>query len=320
MLFHKRKFLFGIFVFIISVYFALVGAGCTASADENVFTVKFINSGSGVCVLFNLPDGKTMLFDAPFETEKEVNEIKQTIKDCGKDKIDYLLLPCPKEDNNVGASLLADNIEIDAVYIPNLNNYELFPDFAEQISVLKNHGVCVEKFAMSKVLSGERWFAAFLSPDNNNPINDIFCEDVSETDVKDLSPVVYLDICGVSFVFSFEASVSQEKFVVDNYKSGIYKLLFDNNISVNLNEVDFLSLGGGGSSNSSCEDYLKLLVADNIVIPVNKKSFGSVSTKVLERIELCCPDSSVLRTDYFGNISIKIEENGSYVIRTGENI
>lgn len=306
---------FSIIGFLLTLIFTLCIVSCKGSALDIPFTVKFLSVPNGDAVVFNLPNGETLMVDTGDGSEYSNSIIKDALNKSGKDKIDYLILSHPDTAHYGGLNWLIDGFEISKAYLPNIPDTTHFAKYNESLVKLNESGTKTETFSIGKYISGENFTAIFLSPNPNSEV-DI----TSESSINNLSPIIYIDIYGVRIVLSGDAEESEEKFAVNSYKSNLYNALYKSVCKVNLNEVDFLMLGNGGGNNSTCEEYAELLKPKNAVISVSKSAYGSVSSSVIERVCKFSPTASLLRTDVVGSIELEISSNGTFAIKTGDKI
>lgn len=300
---------------ITALIFVLLSISCSAGASDSSFTVKFLSLTDGDSFMLNFPDGKVMLIDTGDGTEYSNDLIKSSLKEIGASKIDYLLLSHPDTTHYLGTESVLSEYKIDKAYIPNISNLNALPKYNGVITSLTDSGTIFENPLIGKYIVGENYKVAFLSPNYSESINEF-----TESKLNNLSPIIYIEILGVRFIFSGDADISQERFVVDCYKTSTYNILFKKIGGINLSEIDFMLLGDGGSANATSDEYLKVIKPKNAVISVSKNLYSSVSSATLSRLSNISPNVNILRTDINGSIRIKIDNNKAYEIKTGETI
>ena len=93
------------------------------------------------------------------------------------------------------------------------------------------------------------------------------------------------------------------------YQNGLYNTIY-NNLSINLENVDYLKLSHHGSDDSSCEEFLTLLKPKNVIISVGaNNSYGHPTSETLQLLDEVVKDYNLYRTDRNGNILVKVIDN-----------
>lgn len=284
--------------------------------------VQYINVGEGDSILIKFPDDKLMLIDTADIVSKNVNKIENIIKRYSKDKIDYLVLTHPDVDHVGNAQKIIEDFSIGTAYIPLILEPSLFTAFNDAVNVLNEKQVKTVISKYGDLIEGENYFVAFLSPlpvgmkdSAYGDFNGAIAPTGRQTD--NLSPIIYVDIKGVRFLFTGDASSDQEEIVIDRFKTGVYSEMFGHyNKNVNLFNVDFLKVSNHGASSATCERFLETVSPDNAIISVGGTNYyGNPSSDVLMRIVENNEDCNILRTDAHGNIRILINEYGKYTTK-----
>ena len=93
--------------------------------------------------------------------------------------------------------------------------------------------------------------------------------------------------------------------------------IFANDDEVNLDGVDFLRVGHHGSSDSTSAVLLTTLKPLNAVISVGGANmYGHPDTETLKRLVASNDKIEIYRTDVYGTISVRIDQNGKTKIIT----
>ena len=287
------------------------------------FSVNFIDVGEGDCIFIQFNDGKTMLIDSGDKNENLSNKIVDFIKKKSVDKIDYFLLTHPDSDHIGNALDIIENFDIGVMFLPDitLGNLSLFPLYQEILDKINQKEIAVNTSDCYDLVKENDYFFAFLSPSPKAFLDSsyrdfLMTETPSSTQVNALSPIVYLDIDGVRFIFTGDAPFSQEKVALSLNR--INKVYYQKQgISVNLENIDFLKVGHHGANDSSSWDFLETLTPKNFVISVAGNNFyGHPTTEVLERILTVNPNGKIYRTDVHGTISVLIDDDGQINVQT----
>jgi competence protein ComEC len=129
---------------------------------------------------------------------------------------------------------------------------------------------------------------------------------------------VYLEYKGVRFLFTGDNSSQKEQKLINDYKSGaIERFLFNKEVTVNLESIDFLKVAHHGSDDSTCADFLALTRPKNAIISVGGNNiYGHPSTSTLVKLEVANENVNVLRTDVKGTISVMVNKQGIVNVQT----
>lgn len=321
-----------IIVLILAFIGMLTCCGCEQSTITESsavdFCVSFIDVGQGDSIFIKLPDNKTMLIDTGFSdvAQNNFSAICDNINAFGRDKIDFLILTHPDNDHIGNAVKIIERYEIGKCYLPFVTKEKMqyFPLLESASSLLALREVETIISDNYKYIKGDRYQIAFLSPfpsgledssyDKLNASN--FPEDYL---VNDVSPIIYANICGVKFMFTGDAGISQEKLVVNNFRSGVYSSIFSRyGINVDIKRIDYLKVSHHGAQDCSGYDFISEVYPSNAVISCGGDNYyGHPSTAVLETLITVNSDCNILRTDICGTISVKgIGDNVSVVLQS----
>jgi competence protein ComEC len=283
---------------------------------EELGCINYIDVGDGECIFVRFPDGKDMLIDCGGkEYENKVKEVLD--ENCGE-KVDYLVLTHPDSAHIGNAKTIINSYGIGKLFVPKILEENL-ASFLEYKSILD----LVEQKKIEKTYSsyydyivGEGYAVAFLSPKYKMGSYDRFNASVAPTEsqINDLSPIIYLDIYGVRTLLTGDAGELEEKTVLDLNSIGFYKEYFSTyNIDVKLENLDFLKVSDGGAQDCSTSEFLNLLRPKKAVFLVSGGS-GKPTGSVLKRLQVANENYEILRTDVTGSITVKISENGQLIL------
>ena len=108
---------------------------------------------------------------------------------------------------------------------------------------------------------------------------------------NDNSNVIYTELNGYKFMFMGDASINNEKEILNKY---------------NLPDIDILKVGHHGSRTSSGKEFINEINPKYSVISVGKNNrYGHPNKEVLNTLE----NSKIYRTDENGSIMFKIKNN-----------
>lgn len=326
----KRSLIF----LIVFIYIMISLSGCkntvppvkTPIAHTN-FSVNFLDVGQGDCIFIRLPDGKNMIIDCGVNDfyQENINLIMSFLREYSVNCIDFLILTHPDIDHIGNALSIINNFTINEIYIPSIRDdmLELFSEYDKILKLVNEKNIPNKISNYFCSIKGENYAFAFLSPVPkglpDSSYDDLIMNQVpSDSDINNLSPIIYFECFGKRFLFTGDAQTKQEKVVINNYKVGIYNLIFSkDNISVSLENIDYLKLSHHGSEDASCEEFLQLTNPKNTIISVGNSNFyGHPSSKTLERLMSACPNTKILRTDRLGSISIYKKDNSEFNLST----
>ena len=177
----------------------------------------------------------------------------------------------------------------------------------EILNLIEQKQIQYEYSTFPTKIVGDNYHFAFLSPQNDgrSSYDKILQNQIpTSEDINNLSPILYFSCFGKRFIFTGDAQAQEERYLLENVKSGIYNHYY-NDLSVNLVDVDYLKLSHHGSMDASCDEFLSLLSPKNVIISVGKYNyFGHPSSETLIRLENICNEYNLYRTDQQGTICI----------------
>ena len=309
--------------------FCIFICGCSPLPEQKIsvyegFSVHYLDVGQGDCIFIRLPDGKNMLIDTGINDEREdvIKYIKTYLNAYSVTKIDYLVLTHPDADHVGNAYGIIDSYKIGTAFIPFVSSavMDTFPLYERAENKLKENGVQTVVSEIFRCVKGEGYAFAFLSPaplgSSQSSYGDLNGAIVPEGSVvNNVSPIIYLQVENTRFLFAGDALKSQENYILDNYRSGLYSSFFNSlGISINLSGIDYLKIGHHGADNATGEDFLALLMPANAIISVgNENAYGHPSSTVQERLLNANPAYTLYRTDRFGTVVVH-KKNGAMVV------
>ena len=322
---HKRKTLaLMLVIFIATVLFASckddVLPKTSYRDNSGEFSVHFLDVGQGDCALIYFPDGKTMLIDTGNGKEENNEYILEFLDGFGIDNIDFLVLTHPDIDHIGGVTAIAQNISVSLAYVPFILNLNNFLDYKTGVDALTAKGTTLKTSCTYEKIVGNDYTVAFLTPyppDFNESSYDYINKDYpTESEINNVSPLIYVEYKGVRFLFTGDAGASEEQFLLDDEWKivGLFEML---DVNVNLDSIDFLKVAHHGSNDSTSENFIKRLTPKNAIISVGGlNSYGHPSSKVLQRLNEFSPAHNLYRTDVYGTISVFVDSKASIKVVT----
>ena len=316
-LFLKR--VIGIIVLLITLFnFGLFG--CSNDNENqpfpiiNEFCVYYLDVGEGDCIFINLPDGKRMVIDTGLYSNDNYNKLKNLLTQYNVSKIDYLVLTHPDADHIGNAFSIIQDYTVEKAFVPDIYNKQLYTEFNGVFNMLIENGCQITYPSVYTFIEGEEYYIAFLSPNYTESIgyysyfNSL--EQPNSEQVNNLSPIIYLEYKGVTFLFTGDANYKQEQIFIEYKKIGLFNFIHK---PINLDDIDFLKVGHHGAEDCTSEEFVYAINPQNAVISVGGNNiYGHPSTKTISRLCNQNINVNVLRTDVCGTIAVGVNQSGEY--------
>ena len=328
----RQSFIFKviILIYICSSLFSFIGCKQSIPPINDVdvhsdFSVNFLDVGQGDCIYIRLPDGKNMLIDCGINdsNNENINYIKNYLNEYDVNTIDYFVLTHPDLDHVGNAEEVIKNFSIGKMFIPKIHQAQLqnFQTFEKVLEIIDQKQIEFEYSSLKTQIVGSDYYFAFLSPQNDHRSSyDKILQNFIPTsgDINNLSPIIYFSCFDKRFVFTGDAESQEEKYVIENFKSGIYNI-YHSNLEIDLSNIDYLKVSHHGADDASCDEFLLLLNPKNAIISVgNDNYYGHPSTDTLIRLQNICINYNLYRTDQLGTISVyKSDQN--FLVQTAKN-
>ena len=325
-MFYLRKNLSIIFALILLLFVNFVGCGDYSNGqvdntNQTYGQINFVDVGNGDCTIINLPDGKILMVDCGLNTNKNLSAITSVLKGFNAQQIDFLILTHPDADHVGGAKQIIKQFNVKTAFIPNIAKLQQFEQFNEVVKQLKATNCIINYSDCYQSISGQDYYIAFLSPLATDGQGYSYYSEFnalsepSNSQINDLSPIMYIEYKGVRTVLTGDASSVQENLVLDNLATGFYDAVYGVN-KIRLAHVEYLKLANHGDDGSCCERFLQLLSPKNAIVSCGANSNGYSSSTILARLGEINPTAKVFRTDVYGTIGVKIPSQQSYTTIT----
>jgi competence protein ComEC len=314
---------------VITLIFLMFLSGCSSPIPPknrqvlSGFSVHFIDVGQGDCIYVHLPDGKNVLIDCGYKNDENFDTVTEFLFTYGVTKIDYFILTHPDLDHVGNAESLIDAYNIGTLYHPHIveSSLDLFPTYKSAFNKAKDKAEKLNVSDCYDLIKGDDYFIAFLTP-----LPKVFSDGVytefnqstapGDTLINNLSPIIYLEYKGVSFLFTGDAGVKQEKLAIETVNATWYKNhLLSFGVSFDINNVDYLKVAHHGANDCTGKEFLQTVNPKTAILSVGGDNpYGHPSSELLARIIENNADCKIMRTDVYGTISIGVENNG--VVKT----
>ena len=238
--------------------------------NKNNLHVYYIDVGQADSILIT-NENHSILIDAG--NNEDENTVVNFIKDKGITNLDYAVGTHPHEDHIGGMDDVINNIDIDKIYLPEIQtNTKTYQDVLEAI---KNKNKKIKSFKKGDKFSvGEAEFEVMTDSilDKNN--------------LNLSSNIIRMTFNGTSFLFTGDAETENEK-------------------TINWEQTDVLKVGHHGSTTSTSQKFLNQIKPKYAIISVGKNNdYGHPKEKILERLKKV--GSEIYRTDECGTIEITV--------------
>lgn len=280
--------------------------------------VTFIDVGNGDCTLLELPDGKTALIDAGDGRRSNELKILKTLNSRNINRIDYLICSSVADYRCGGLAEIIKYKSIGKIFAP----YCVVTEVNEEYRKFRTAADNAEKTGAEKAyceigenISGDNFTLCFLSPSQHDTEGGE-CEQLNQSPKEDnvfnASAVIWLEVCGVKFLFLGDGLKSVEE--------KIYKILSVQNSliigerEINLTKCDVLKVGNHGMKTSVYSPLYEYLKPKAAVISVGSKNArGCPSLDALAAAQNNADE--LYRTDRDGSVEFYIKDGAFNVIK-----
>ena len=243
---------------------------------SNYLTVYFIDVGQGDCILVNV-NGYNLLIDSgPSSARKSLLGYLDKLS---ISKFDYVIATHPHEDHIGNMDAIIRKYHIGKFLAPKVTASTL--TFENMVTALndKNLKISVISTGSNSINLGKETSIMFYTLPNLN----------TDDELNLYSPIIKLTYKNISFLFTGDAELKNEEFLIKN--------------EINLRS-HILKIGHHGSSSSTCEAFLNSVNPKVAIISVgsnNKYGHPAASTlNLLKNYHI-----KLYRTDLLGTIILK---------------
>lgn len=288
---NRKKYMF--FIIISFLFFSIFNC-----IPKNL-KVNFVDVGQGDCTFVITPLGKTVLIDGGGSTSNEYDIGKNTLLpyllDRGYTKLDYIIISHFDQDHVGGILSILEEIKVEKIIISkqieNSENYEKFKE------IIKHNNIKVIVVNKRDVINIEKdLYINILWPNNSELIN--------ENALNNNSIVCKIHYNSFSMLFTGDIEECAEKQILEEYKNNLKAL-----------NSNILKVAHHGSKTSSTSDFIETVKPEVALIGVGKNNkFGHPNEEVIKNLKK--QNIKTYRTDERGEISIVVNKNGKYTIKS----
>lgn len=255
------------------------------NSNSNYLTVYFIDVGQGDCILVNVNDYNLLIDSGPSSARKTLLDYLDTLS---ISRLDYVIATHPHEDHIGNMDALIRKYHIGKFLAPKVTSSTL--TFENMVTALndKNLKISVISTGSNSINLGKEASIMFYTLPNTNIYDELNL----------YSPIIKLTYKNISFLFTGDAELENEEFLIKN--------------EINL-KSDILKIGHHGSSSSTCEAFLNSVNPKVAIISVGSNNkYGHPAASTLNLLKKY--HAKIYRTDLLGNIIIKSDGSSFSVL------
>lgn len=281
-------------------------------------SVNFIDTGRGDCTLIHLPDGKNILIDCGDKTEFTKNQTDEVLSEFGVKDINAFIITSPEKYRTANANYILENYNVKNIFIPFDYDEIKYPYFCDLLNIIADKNIKTYKFSTGMNILGEDYLLCFLSPSASSlkERQDKAEDNIDENFNVDYSPIIYLDCCGVRFVFVSDATESSFKHILNTYKAGMYKNFEVNGREITLENIDYYKTSFNGKCCVDCKEFINLITPKNVICSLGSGSDETVYEDTKSLIQSANKSCKFYRTDTVGSIRVFIDDKKTIRIKS----
>ncbi len=269
--------------------------------------VTFIDVGYGTCIVLRFPDDKVMLIDGGDGSYTNNCKIIKTLNAMDINYIDWLVCSSVKSEHCGGLAEVVKYKDIGTIYYPYCKNIYITDEYYDFYKAANESGAELVYSEYKTGAYGENYFFSFLSPSVSENEDGEYAQlnsSATSENINAASAVLWVEICGTSFIFCSDATESVMTKICENYlimTSAGDSYAPQGDYSVKLENLDIAEGANHGSSASAV--FYDFAQPSNTIISVGENTNGSPSTDALTTI---CNYGEALTTQNCGTIKIDV--------------
>lgn len=268
-----------------------------STTHDGLLKVYFIDVGQADCILIQIDNDENILIDGGNNADGD--DLVDYLRYLEVDTIDTIVATHPHEDHIGGLDTVIDNIEVDKIYMPYVSESDIpttvtYKDFLN--AVYDNELIVYQSKNNDIIYKSDFCKVEIISPN-----------EVEAGDLNDYSVVVKLTYGNNSFLFTGDASVKINEYIMNNYSSDFL-------------DIDVLKVGHHGSRTSTNDEWIKTLTPEYAVIMCEDgNQYGHPHKEAINALEKnnittyrTDIDGTILITSDGSNLSIETKLTGDY--------
>ena len=290
-LFQNKKKYFKIIVLLVFIIFFSLSI-------PKKLEIHFVDVGQGDCTFIVTPKNETILIDGGGSTSKEYDVGKSVllpyILDQGYTKIDYIFISHFDQDHTGGILTILEELKVKKVFIAkqeeDSENYQKF------LKIVKEKRISVNVVKRGdRVKIEKNFYFDILWPGE---------QQIEENILNNNSAVMKMCYQNFSILFTGDIEKQAEEKILEIYEGKEKKL-----------KANILKVAHHGSKTSTIEEFLKCVSPKIAIIGVGKNNlFKHPSEETIEKLREY--DVATYRTDENGEITITVDKNGKFLIKS----
>lgn len=253
-----------IYISILMVAFILLRTN-----NDNKLHIDMLDVGQGDATFIRTADGKVLLVDGGSSTKEDIGEnvLIKYLKYHGKNKIDYLFLSHMDDDHINGAVEIIEKelCEVGIIFLADIDDKE--KEYERVISLARQHHIDVKYISQGDTLQIGTSEIEVIYPYKNI--------EVTNNNTNGCSLVFLLRYGKINTLFTGDIGKEQELEILD--------YMDNNKKSFTMNVV---KSPHHGSKNSSCDEFLKSVNPECIIISAGKNNiYHHPSKETLKRMD-----------------------------------
>ncbi|MDE7082233.1 MAG: hypothetical protein K2O89_00830 [Clostridia bacterium] len=282
--------------------------------EQGRMRVNFIDVGNSDCTVVELPDGKTLLIDGCDGTYLHNLKVLKELNSRGINDIDYLI--CSSVENaacgGLAEILKYKNVDkIFAPYCPVTHITDGYKSFCEEVERLgKEISFC--EYGAGVFNDDADYYFCFLSPDYHLYENGEYAQLITNPtsqNIKNASAVIWLECCGVSFLFLGSTGQAVQQKLIEEYN---FAGIDVGGRKIDLTACDVVKMSDHGSTEGAFAPFLDLIKPRTAIISVGDNGNGCPTLAALANAQNVV-GNSLYRTDELGTVTIEVKD-GNYGI------
>lgn len=262
--YHKKYIIFLLLIIVILILKKLFISDFIYVFDVGDGDTSFLRLGN-YNILIDIKGKDPPIYDRNFKKVTYADKVISKLNSWGISQIDYLFVSHGDYDHSGGVLELKHKIKVKKVHLNNNPLNKIEQKIKDNYQVIKNNYFNLNKNIQIEIIN--------LYSNNEN----------------EASSIMLIKYHHQYFLFTGDATIKSEKFLLDNYE---------------IPQIDILKVAHHGSNTSSSKEFINKIKPKIAIISSGNK-YGNPKASVINILK----NSKIYRTDKDGNIMFKIKNN-----------